>query len=89
MKLKGNFVLRQVADSWVAVSLDTDSLDFNGMLKLNESGVLLWRLLEQGATAEKMTDALLMAYDVSREDAAADVEEFLKKLIQAGCVDAQ
>ena len=78
MKIKENFVLRQIAGAWVVLPLGSATLDFNGMLKLNESGVLLWRLLEQGATSEKMTDALLMAYEVSREDAAADVEEFLK-----------
>lgn len=88
MKIKENFILRQVAGAWVVLPLGSATLDFNGMLKLNESGVLLWRFLEQGASREKLVEALLATYDVSFEQASADVEEFLNKLIQAGCVDA-
>lgn len=89
MKIKENFVLRQVAGAWVVLPIGSATLDFNGMLTLNESGVLLWRLLEQGKDADALTEMLLQVYDVSREQAAADVDEFLNKLIQAGCVDPQ
>ena len=89
MKIKENFVLRQVADTWVVLPLGSATLDFNGMLTLNESGVLLWRLLEQGTDRDALVEKLLSEYEVSRQEAAADVEEFLNKLIQAGCVDTQ
>lgn len=88
MKIKENFVLRQVAGTWVVLPLGAATLDFNGMLTLNESGVLLWHLLQQGTGREQLVDALLAEYDVSREQASADVDEFLNTLIQAGCVDA-
>lgn len=87
MKIKENFVLRQVADAWVVLPLGDATLDFNGMLTLNESGVLLWRLLEQGKDRDALVDMLLSVYEVSRQEASADVEEFLNKLIQAGCVE--
>ena len=89
MKIKENFVLRQVAGAWVVLPLGSATLDFNGMLTLNESGLLLWRFLEKGADREKLTDALLQVYDVSRDQASSDVDEFLNKLIQAGCVETQ
>ena len=87
MKLKGNFVLRQVADSWVAVSLDTDSLDFNGMLTFNESGALLWRALQQGADRDALADVLTAEYDVDRATALEDAEAFLNTLASAGCIE--
>ena len=89
MKINKNFVLRQVAGTWMVLPLDAATLDFNGVLTLNASGLLLWRLLEAGKGPEDMVEALLSAYDVDRETARADVEEFLNKLIQAGCVDVQ
>ena len=87
MKLKEDFALRQLADTWVILPLSKDSLDFNGMLTLNESGALLWKALEQGADREKLADALLAEYIVSREEAHADVDEFLRKLADAGCLE--
>lgn len=87
MKLKTEFALRQVADTWVVLPLGVATLDFNGMLTLNESGALLWKTLEQGADREAMTDALTREYIVDRSQALADVDEFLTKLKKAGCVE--
>lgn len=87
MKLKENFVLRQVADSWVAIPLGDASLDFNGMLTFNESGALLWRALERGADRETLADVLATEYDVDRSIALEDAEAFLNALAAAGCVE--
>ena len=87
MKIKDNFLLRQVADTWVVMPIGQEMLDFNGMLTLNESGALLWKALEQGGDREALADALLAEYDVSREVALADVDAFLGKLVSAGCLE--
>lgn len=84
--LKDGFVLRQVADTWVVMPLGQVSLDFNGMLTLNETGALLWQELEKGGDAEALTNALTAQYEVSTEEARADVDAFLAKLQQAGCL---
>ena len=87
MKLKEEFVLRQVADVWVVLPVGKTSVDFNGMLTLNESGALLWNTLEQGGDREKLSDALLAEYEVDRETALADVDEFIAKLKEIGCLE--
>ena len=84
MKLSENFVLRQVADTWVVLPVGQQSVDFNGMLTLNESGALLWNALARGGDREALADALLAEYDVDRPTALADVDEFLKKLKDTG-----
>lgn len=86
MKLKKNFVLRQVAGAWVVLPLGAETVNFSGMLQLNDSGAMLWRVLEAGGNQEALVDALLGEYDVTREQAEADVQEFLAKLTQAGCM---
>ena len=87
MKIKKNLVLRQVAGTWVVLPTDSNVLDFDGMLTLNETGVVLWKLLEQGSTYEEMTSALLEEYDASREQLLADVHEFVEMLKSAGCLE--
>ena len=88
MKLKENFVLRQVLNSWVVLPLGAATVDFNGILNLNNSGALLWQLREQGADREGLADALTERYDVSRIQALADVDEFYATLVSAGCAEA-
>lgn len=87
MKLKENFVLRQVVDTWVVLPLGATSLDFQGMLTLNESGAFLWDLLEKGKSKQALVDALTENYIVSQEEARGDVESFIQKLTTYGCVE--
>ena len=87
MKIKKDFVLRQVVDTWVVLALADETVNFSGMLTLNESGIMLWKLLEQGADREVLVNALTAEYDVSQQQAATDVEQFLDRLCQAGCID--
>lgn len=87
MKLNKEFVLRQIADTWVVMALGQTSVDFNGMLTLNASGAMLWKCLEEGGDKEALVNALTDMYDVSREDAQADVQEFLDRLAKVGCLE--
>lgn len=87
MKLNENFVLRQVADVWIVLPLGDATVSFDGMLKLNETGVFLWRQLEQGADLEKLIQALTGEYEVTEERARADAIAFLEKLAQIGCLN--
>ena len=87
MKLKKNLVLREVAGTWVVLPLAEKALDFNGMLSLNETGVMLWHLLENECQEEELVTALLNEYDVGKDIASADVDEFLRTLRKAGCLE--
>ena len=87
MKIKENFELRQVAGSFVVLSVADAAVDFNGMLTLNESGVLLWKRLMEGCTREDLATALTDEYEVDFQQALADVDAFLQKLDRAGCID--
>ena len=89
MKLNREFVLRQVADMWVVLPIGSASVNFNSMLTLNESGVVLWHSLEQGGSRQDLADALLREYEVDTETALADVDEFLDRLFQAGCLEME
>lgn len=79
MKIPSGYLLRTVAGKNIVVSV-ADSLDFNGMLTLNDTGVFLWNKLCGGTTKEELVFSLLDEYDVSRSVAQEDTEEFLSTL---------
>ena len=88
MKLKENFVLRNVADSWVVLPVGQSAVDFNGMLSLNETGAFLWNFLRDvGGDAASLAEALQREYEVDAQTALADAEQFLSRLEQAGCLE--
>ena len=86
MKVSNNYVLRQVADTWIVLPLAETMVDFNGMLKLNESGAMLWRELEKGTDRASLTKLLCDTYEVTEAQAMADVDEFLTALQNKGCI---
>lgn len=87
MKLRPDYVLRQIAGNWVVLPIGETAVDFSGMIRLNESGAMLWNVLRQGGEKQALVDALTREYTVSPAQADADVEEFLDKLAKAGCLE--
>lgn len=80
MKIKENFILRNVAGSFVVVPTGKATIDFSGMITLNETGVLLWKQLETDQTKDDLVSALRKEYDVDETTAQNDIETFLKIL---------
>ena len=87
MKIKKDFMLRLVAGTWVVLPLAKDVLNFDGMITLNESGVMLWEVLKEGCTRDDLVKKLTSEYVVTEENASKDVDEFIEKLIQADCLE--
>lgn len=87
MKIKENFHLRKVAGTWAVLPTGDATLDFNGILTLNESGYMLWQLLEKECSREDLAKALTEEYEVSFEEALADVDAFIQKLSEAKCIE--
>lgn len=84
MKLKEGFVLRQVAGSYVVVAIGLQTLDFKGMIRLNETGAFLWKqLAENECTEASLVTAMTNEYDVDDKTAANDVSVFVKSLREA------
>ena len=86
MRRNANFLLRQVADSQVLVPVGEASRKFPGMIRLNETGCFLWEKLEQEQTVQSLTEALLVRYEVSVQQAQADVEAFLARIRPTGAL---
>ena len=87
MKIKNNFLLRKVADSYVVVPVGKMSLDFNGIITLNETGAFLFELLQKGCEREDLIAKLLDEYEVSDEKASADVDKFLEKVKESDVLE--
>lgn len=79
MKLKGDFIVREVAGQIVALPTG-DDLDPNMMINLNEVGKFIWQMLENETDEAAIVSAILKEYDVDKETAEAAVSDFIKKL---------
>lgn len=83
MKVKDGFILRKVGLQYVVAATGKASENFNGMLRLNESGAFAFRLLQEGISQEELVGRIAAEYEVCRETAQADVAQFLARLQEA------
>lgn len=87
MKIKNDFVLKTIAGTNVVVPLGSNTVSFRTIITLNESGAFLWQSLENDITKEQLLELMLKEYDIDRDTALLDIEEFLNKLREAELLD--
>ena len=85
IKIKEGYILREVAGSNIVVPVG--KLDFDGVITLNETGVMIWKILQKGADKEEIIKAITSEYDISTEIASKDFDAFLLKLRKANLID--
>lgn len=80
MKIKSGFAKRNIAGSEIVVPVGSTSMEFNGMITLNESGGFFWDCLKEDTTREEIIKKITDVYDVSAERAGEDVDKFIAML---------
>ena len=89
MKQKEGFVLREVCGENVIMGEGLGAIDFGKLLSLNETAAWLWKEAErQGEfTVESLAEALCNEYDVTLEEAKADVAEVTAQWKASGVME--
>ena len=87
MKIKKDFLLRKVSDTYVVVPVGSAIVDFSGLINLNETGAFLFEILQNGAEEKDLIEKLLSEYDVSEDIATKDVKAFISKVKEAGILE--
>ena len=87
MKTKPGFMLRSVGGRNVVVAIGQASLEFNGMITLNETGAFLWEHLAEGCSYDELLNALLSEYDVAEDEARKGIDSFLETARNAGVIE--
>ena len=67
-----------------AVILDINSGTYFG---LNEVSNYIWQLLQTSASQQQLVDRVLTEYEVTEAEAASDIEDLLKDMLDSGLVE--
>lgn len=59
----------------------------NMVISLNKTSAFLWKLLQNESSVEQLTNALCESYEVERETAQKDVENFIGVLKTANVLE--
>lgn len=87
MKLKEGFIKSKLGDECVVVPVGAQTVDFRGLITLNETGEFIWEQLNDEKTEQELVEAILIEYDVDRETAEKDVHAFVDTLKEKDLLD--
>ncbi len=88
MKIKKGFLLREMPNGIsVVVGVGENSDKLKGYLTLNESGALIWKVLEKGASIDDVVNEILKEYDADESVVKNDVLTVISKLKEIGALD--
>lgn len=87
MKVSDEMIVREIAGEHILIPVGQTALKVHGMISLSESGLLLWKELQQDRTEEDLVASILKEYDIDRDTAVQDVRAFLEKIEQLGILN--
>ena len=89
MKIKKGFVLREVCSERVIMGEGLGAINFGKLLALNETAAWLWQQAQAMGdfTVEALAEKLCEEYDVTADEAKADVAEMIAEWQNVGVVE--
>ena len=67
MKLKKDFILREIMGDVVLVPINQSTSQFNGLITVNELGKFIWENLEKVQDENDLLQLILDEYEVERD----------------------
>jgi hypothetical protein len=80
-------VLREVAGEQILVPIKRNVADLKSIFALNRVGRCIWELLDGTRGTDAVLAGLVERFEVSPEEASADLDAFVERLMQAGLVE--
>ena len=87
MKIKENFVLRNIADEYIVMPTGSNIASFDGAVALNEVSAFIFEKLQNSASKDDLVIALLNEYEVDEETAVKDVDNLISQFEEMGIIE--
>jgi len=84
VKRKPGLDLTQMDGEWILLDAELCVVT-----RLNETGGRIMELLDQAYTHQQLADMLASEYEISSEQAQADVDKFIGYMNEAGLLDSR
>lgn len=88
MKRLEEFISREVMGTHVLMPVGATTQKFSGMILTTETGAFIWEHIEDVSSAQEMAELLTQEFEVSREEALADVEALFAQFKAAGWIES-
>lgn len=87
MKKKESFIVREIMGQFMFMPNGETATKFSGLIVSTETGAFIWEHIEEVSSAEEMANLLTQEFEVSYEEALADVTALFDNFMKAGWIE--
>lgn len=84
MKLKYKFTIQELSDFYAAVPIGSPAPEFNGILRINQTGKDILELMQNEITEKEIVQSLMHKYNADEAEVYTQVQKFIKTLRKSG-----
>ncbi len=77
MKIKNQYVLKEIAGENIVIPTGQEAVSFNGIITLNNSAKMLFKKLQKETSQDDLIRLFLETYNVDEATAISDVNDFI------------
>lgn len=87
MIIKKEMVMRKLGADTILIPTGDALKEHNGLFMLSETACFLWEQLPTCDSVEELANKLYDEYDVTKEQAISDTQEFVDMLVKLDIID--
>lgn len=88
-KAKSGFELKDVAGELLLMPRGADTVDYNYVTVFNEAGALIYRAMNEFTDIDTLAQLLVEKYSIGADEAKADVQAYVDKMLNEGFAEAE
>lgn len=81
MKIKKQFVIRDIAGECVMIPTGPTAQNFNGLISINQTARFIWENIESCHSQEELLHKVISEFEVEEATAKNHIESFLYELL--------
>ena len=89
MKVRGGFILRNLAGEYVLTPVGEQMKSFDGVAVMNELSAFIWEHLQRDVSPQELLSSILDEYDVDEETCKKDLDTVLREMREMGVIEDQ
>ena len=82
-----NMVFREIAGELILVPIQRNAADTDSIFVLNETGAILWKLIDGTSSLNDIITGMLDEFEVDRETLSIDIIPYISDMVASGALE--
>ena len=88
-KRNPHYQLKEIGGETLLIPRGAQTVDFNNVTVFNETGAFLLKAMNEATNVDSLAQMLVEKYNIQPDEAKADTEAYIQKMLDAGMIEVE